>query len=66
MVDFVYNNNAIRNQKHFKPIANGYVADSGMIALTEEPLPCRKPKKEWKFICKSWMKNPSTAASPKI
>ena len=66
MVDFGYNNNAIRNQKHFKPIANGYVADSGMIALTEEPLPCRKPKKEWKFICKSWMKNPSTAASPKI
>ena len=23
MVDFGYNNNAIRNQKHFKPIANG-------------------------------------------
>ena len=20
-----------------------------MIALTDEPLPCRKPKKEWKF-----------------
>ena len=34
MVDFGYNNNAIRNQKHFKPIANGNVADSGMIALT--------------------------------
>ena len=33
MVDFGYNNNAIRNQKHFKPIANGNVADSGMIAL---------------------------------
>ena len=47
---------AIRNQKHFKPIANGHVADSGMIALTDEPLPCRKPKKEWKFKCKSWMK----------
>ena len=28
MVDFGYNNNAIRNQKHFKPIANGTVADS--------------------------------------
>ena len=53
MVDFGYNNNAIRNQKHFKPIANGNVADSGMIALTDEPLPCRKPKKEWKFKCKS-------------
>ena len=38
MVDFV--NNAIRNQKHFKPIANGNVADSRMIALTDEPLPC--------------------------
>ena len=23
MVDFGYKNNAIRNQKHFKPIANG-------------------------------------------
>ena len=34
MVDFGYNNNAIRNQKHFKPIAKGNVADSGMIALT--------------------------------
>ena len=48
--------NAIRNQKHFKPIANGNVADSGMIALTDESLPCRKPKKEWKFKCKSWIK----------
>ena len=26
MVDFGYNNNAVRNQKHFKPIANGNVA----------------------------------------
>ena len=26
MVDFGYNNNAIRNQKHFKPIADGNVA----------------------------------------
>ena len=46
MVDFGYNNNAIRNQKHLKPIANSNIADSGMIALTDEPLPCRKPKKE--------------------
>ena len=37
MVDFGYNNNAIRNQKHFKPMA------SGMIALTDEPFPCQKP-----------------------
>ena len=47
MAGFGYNNNAIRNQKHFKPIANDNVA------LTEEPLPCGKPKKEWKFKCKS-------------
>ena len=36
MVDFGYNNNAIKNQKHFKPIANGNVADSRMIALIDE------------------------------
>ena len=53
MVDFGYNNNAIKNQKHFKSIANGNVADSGMIALTDESLPCHKPKKEWKLKCKS-------------
>ena len=63
MVGFGYNNNAIRNQKHFKPIANDNVADSRMIALTDESLPCWKPKKEWKFKCKSWIKkNSSTAA----
>ena len=33
MAEFRYNNNAIRNQKHFKPITNGNVADTGMIAL---------------------------------
>ena len=44
MVDFGCNNNAIRNQKYFKPIANGNVVDSGMIVLTGEPLPCRKLK----------------------
>ena len=49
MVDFRYNSNTIRNQKHFKPIAKGNVADSDMIALTYEPLPCRTPNKEWKF-----------------
>ena len=53
MVDFGYNNNAIRNQKHFKTIANGDVVDSRITALTGEPLPSRKPKKEWKFKCKS-------------
>ena len=66
MVDFGYHNNAVRNQNYFKPITNGNVADSGMIAVTEEPLSRWKPKKEWKFKCKSWIKNSSTAASPKI
>ena len=42
MVDFGYNDNAIRNQKHFKTIANADVADSDMTALTDEPLSCRK------------------------
>ena len=42
MVDFGYKNNAIRHQKVFKPIANGNVVDSGMIALTDEPFSCRK------------------------
>ena len=40
MVDSGFNNNAIRNQKHFKPIANGNVAGSRMIAVTDEPFPC--------------------------
>ena len=40
MVDFGYNNNAIRNQKHFKPIASSNVADSGMIALTDKQILC--------------------------
>ena len=56
MADFGYNNNAIRYQKYFKPIANGNVADSGMIALTDKSLPCWKPRKEWKFKFKSWIK----------
>ena len=34
-----YNDNA-RKQKHSKPVANGNVADSGMICLTDEPLSC--------------------------
>ena len=42
MVNFGYNNNtiSIRNQNYFKPIANSNVADSCLIALTDEPLPC--------------------------
>ena len=38
--DFRHNNNAITNQKNYKPIANDTTADSSMIALTDEPLPC--------------------------
>ena len=56
MVDFEYNNSAIRKQKHFKPIANDNVADISMIALTDEPLPCRKHKEERKIKCKSLIK----------
>ena len=46
MADFGYNDNTIRNQKMFKPIAHGNVADYGMVALTDEPLPCRKKSKK--------------------
>ena len=53
MFDFGYNNNAIRNQKPFKPIANGNVADIDMIALTDDAFPCQKPLKKWKCKCKS-------------
>ena len=35
-----YNNNAIINQKIFKSIANGNVADSDVIGETDEPLLC--------------------------
>ena len=56
MADFGYNNNTIRNQKNVKPIANGNIADSGMIPLPDKPLPRWKPKKEWKFKWKSWIK----------
>ena len=44
MVDFRYNNDSIRNQKHFKTIANDDVVDSGMTALTDEPPPWRNLK----------------------
>ena len=60
MAVFQYSNNArYYKPKQFKPIADGNVNgnDSSMIALTHEPLPCWKPKKEWKS---------STAASPKL
>ena len=37
------------------------IADSRMIALTDEPLPCWNLKK---YESKYWIKNSSTAASP--
>ena len=37
-------------------MAIGNVVDSGMTALIDETLPCWKPKKEWKFNGKSWIK----------
>ena len=43
MINFGYNSNAVRNHKHYKPIFNG---NSRMIALTDEPFPCWKSKKE--------------------
>ena len=30
----------LETKKHFKPVTNGNDADRGMIALTDEPLPC--------------------------
>ena len=39
MADFEYNNRYQKPRK-FKPIADVTVADSDMIALTDEPLPC--------------------------
>ena len=53
MFDFGYNNNATRNQKYFKPIAND---NSHKIAWTDGTRPCWKPKQEWKFKCKVWIK----------
>ena len=46
MADFGYNNNIIRKQNVFKPIAHGNVADCGMIVLNDESLPCRKKSKK--------------------
>ena len=40
MADSGYNNKCFQKPKKFKTIANGNVADSGMITLIDEPLPC--------------------------
>ena len=39
MADFGYKN-CYQKPKKIKPIANRNTADSGMTALTDEPLPC--------------------------
>ena len=41
MADFECNDNVIRYQKTSHPDPHVNVADSGMVALTDEPLPCR-------------------------
>ena len=56
MTGFGYSDSPIRKQTNFKPVVNGNFADSSMIALTNKPLPCWKPKKEWKFKRKYWIK----------
>ena len=40
MVESGYTNNAIRNQKHFKPIANGNVADKWHDCLRSPSINC--------------------------
>ena len=46
--DFGFNDNSIRNQKIFRPIAGNVCGqDIGMVDLANEALPCRKkPKKD--------------------
>ena len=46
--DFGFNDNSIRNQKIFRPIAENVCGqDIGMVDFTNEVLPCRKkPKKD--------------------
>ena len=59
MTGFGHSDSPIRKQTNFKPVVNGNFADSSMIALTNKPLPCWKPKKEWKFKRKYWIKKSS-------
>ena len=37
-----YNDNSIRNQKVFRPIASGNCIDQGSVEISEESVPCRK------------------------
>jgi len=45
--DVGYNDNSIRNQKIFRPIAGGNVegADKAVVEISNEPVPCRKRMK---------------------
>ena len=46
LYDFAYNDNTIRNQKVFKPIATGNVRDEHInFEIDAEPVPCRKKYK---------------------
>ena len=45
--DFGYNDNTIKNQKVFKPIATGNLCDEHMNSkIDTEPVPCRKKYKQ--------------------
>ena len=45
--DFGYNDNTIKNQKVFKPIATGNLCDEHMNSKVDtEPVPCRKKYKQ--------------------
>ena len=47
LYDFGYNDNTIRNQKVFKPIATGNVRDEHIsFEINTEPVPCRKKYKQ--------------------
>jgi len=40
--DFGFNDNTIRNQKVFRPIAGGNAQDVAVSIMSNEPVPCRK------------------------
>ena len=42
--DVGYNDNVIRNQKTFRPIQAGNVAENINFEINDEPVPCRKRK----------------------
>ena len=46
LVDFGYNDNAIRNSKLFRPIAGGNCEDDEISDITNEKLPSRKTKRK--------------------